>query len=404
MRRWLTVLIAAAFTNPAQLSYTANGTGATKRTIASRLSDTVSVKDFGAVGDGVTDDTAAFTAAIAAVPSGGGAISVPAGTYLTNISITRSLVWLRGDGRRSTLLKPAIAGTSVVTINSAAGGIQGNKISDIGFTGGNGASAITITGANINDWIRIERGWATGFTKTLNIPGRCVWCSFVDFEIDNDASNCVDVTSSNPFNNNVFDHVSCETAVGNGFEFNQNSGGDTFKGLALASCNAQTTVIGLHVRNVDSLHVYGGSYFESNSTADIKIEGTWAQGFVIEGNQIWSATTNIYNHATLTDGAIWGNFLNGAAVSLDLSTAHANSSILVGPNRDGGTHTFAGNKILLLDVQTGGIMLNSLTQATLGTPTNGTIVYCSDCTTASACTGGGTGALASRQNGAWKCL
>src|SRR5574343_150071 len=35
-----------------------SGTGATARTVQSRLRDTVSIKDFGAVGDGTTDDTA----------------------------------------------------------------------------------------------------------------------------------------------------------------------------------------------------------------------------------------------------------------------------------------------------------------------------------------------------------
>lgn len=45
--------------------YTPAGTGAVDTTVQTKLRESVSVKDFGAVGDGVTDDLAAFNAAIA---------------------------------------------------------------------------------------------------------------------------------------------------------------------------------------------------------------------------------------------------------------------------------------------------------------------------------------------------
>lgn len=57
-------------------SSTANG-GSTMRTLAERFGDIVNAKNFGAKGDGATDDTAAFTAALAA----GERVFVPAGTY-----------------------------------------------------------------------------------------------------------------------------------------------------------------------------------------------------------------------------------------------------------------------------------------------------------------------------------
>lgn len=50
----------------AALTFTQDGTGAKPRSYDSKFKDTVSVKDFGAVGDGKADDTAAFTAALAA--------------------------------------------------------------------------------------------------------------------------------------------------------------------------------------------------------------------------------------------------------------------------------------------------------------------------------------------------
>lgn len=54
-------------------------------------------------------------------------------------------------------------------------------------------------------------------------------------------------------------------------------------------------------------------------------------------------------------------------------------------------------------INSGGDLWNPVLFAALGTPTNGTFYYCSDCTIANPCGGGGTGALAKRLNGAWVC-
>jgi hypothetical protein len=55
--------------------------GALLRALRGKVADTISVKDWGAVGDGVTDDTAAIEAAIAAAPPNGTLI-FPAGIYI----------------------------------------------------------------------------------------------------------------------------------------------------------------------------------------------------------------------------------------------------------------------------------------------------------------------------------
>ena len=67
-------------------TYTPAQTGGAARTIQSKLNDTLSVKDFGAVGNGVADDTTAINATITAACSLGGKVFIPPGNY--NITST----------------------------------------------------------------------------------------------------------------------------------------------------------------------------------------------------------------------------------------------------------------------------------------------------------------------------
>lgn len=81
-------------------TYTVLGTGGVSRNITNKLGDYLSVKDFGAVGNGVADDTSAFQAAINhAAALGGGPVYVPAGTHLlTSTLVLQSDVQLVGAG------------------------------------------------------------------------------------------------------------------------------------------------------------------------------------------------------------------------------------------------------------------------------------------------------------------
>ena len=63
-----------------RVNYNQGGTGAVNTNVAAKLQETVSVKDFGAVGDGVADDTAAIQAAMDAAQN----IYFPTGTYNIN--------------------------------------------------------------------------------------------------------------------------------------------------------------------------------------------------------------------------------------------------------------------------------------------------------------------------------
>ena len=68
------------------VSYNNGGTGAVGRTVKTKLQEFPSVNDFGAIGDGVTDDTAAFSAAWAATNPQ--AVYVPAASYAITGTVT----------------------------------------------------------------------------------------------------------------------------------------------------------------------------------------------------------------------------------------------------------------------------------------------------------------------------
>lgn len=81
------------------VTYTPPGTGAVARSAASKFGDVVSVKDFGAVGNGVTNDTVAIQAAL---NSGATGIYVPKGVYVIGSQLTvPANITLHGDGAGS---------------------------------------------------------------------------------------------------------------------------------------------------------------------------------------------------------------------------------------------------------------------------------------------------------------
>jgi hypothetical protein len=87
----------------------------------------VSVKDYGATGNGVTDDTAAIQAAINSLTNGG-TVFFPAGTYMiTSIALPYDGIALLGAGRQATILMKISNGNLIVFSNTAAGDTNHRK-------------------------------------------------------------------------------------------------------------------------------------------------------------------------------------------------------------------------------------------------------------------------------------
>ena len=124
-------------------NYVQGGTGSVARTTASKLQESVSVKDFGAVGDGSTDDTAALNAAITWAKSNGGDIIFPKGNYYVTSRI--------GTDPQ---------GVSDVCNNTRLIGLDGATITMIGTYAG---VVLCLSGSNVE-----VRGLTINSTRTID--------------------------------------------------------------------------------------------------------------------------------------------------------------------------------------------------------------------------------------------
>lgn len=142
-------LLASSGSN--SVGYLPAGTGAVSRTVQGKLRETVSVTDFGAVGNGVADDTAAIQTAITAVKNTSKQLFFPAGSYRVTSSLVMDAVGMSfmgaggGGNARSAAGSLGVVGTgsnvsATQIIGDFNGGAvirikaQGCKVSDMTIT------------------------------------------------------------------------------------------------------------------------------------------------------------------------------------------------------------------------------------------------------------------------------
>ncbi len=118
-------------------NYNQGSAGAVTQTVTARLQQSISVKDFGAIGDGahMSADTIALQAAVTAAASSGKTVYVPAGNYLLDNSAAAALsgaqnVLIYGDGPSSSLACQTVGSNDCIASTGATGfGLRNLSIS-----------------------------------------------------------------------------------------------------------------------------------------------------------------------------------------------------------------------------------------------------------------------------------
>ena len=226
----------------AKIAYEHSGNNPSLRTLKSKLEDVISVKDFGAVGDGSTDDKSKIQNAINALPSGGGTIYFPAGVYYIsnklNLTDSQNCIVLEGcgpeegnNGMGSFLKMANDANTEFIEIEGADNitirhlGFRGgnywnnegndNGESRRGTTGGNGAISAYRTG-NGGTGHLFENLRFLGITNSISLYGcgQCMIRNVIIQQVPNrHAGNCIKLDQNGA---NRIDQVRIESCIVDG--------------------------------------------------------------------------------------------------------------------------------------------------------------------------------------------
>lgn len=171
----------------------------------------VNVVAYGAVGDGATDDTAAIQAAIDDLPSGGGTVYFPSGTYFRNGTLTvRPRLGMVGAGDGSSVLYCS---------NTSASGLVGVDI-----------DRLTIENLKL---FGPGSGTGTGISLTRSANAATTYCVFRNVYVASWGGDGIAI--SNPIVS-TFSRVISETNGGHGFNLYGVTGGAAGTSSKFDSC------------------------------------------------------------------------------------------------------------------------------------------------------------------------
>jgi hypothetical protein len=223
------------------------------------------VLDFGAVGNGTTDSTAAIQAAIDACnAAGGGTVFFPAGTYkLTDTVNLKANVVLKGSGRRVTFLKQFTNAKKCLYQSNTS---FYNDISDLSFTintGVTSATLIQLEGGSSNLQSCNFVGGASGA-----IVSATYYVNFSGCEFGNQTSRGLQFSGAGGANSNSVTGTKFANITGDCISVSSGTYSVNVYGCAFE------VITGYGINSEAAIGTIIGCYFETISIAAININGT----------------------------------------------------------------------------------------------------------------------------------
>lgn len=325
----------------------------------------LNVKDYGAIGDGVTNDTSAINAAFAALPTDGGTVYFSSGNYL----ITGSGVAVTGKSDWA-----ITASNATLTFNSASASTNGT------------IKALTVTGCNR---FRIEglvlnivnqAQQQTGISISTSSEGiirnnkvsNSRWCGITVFDTPANTSHDIEISNNiveycrfeifsngqymRIINNHIADYWLSSTEAGLGA---WQASSLYYDGIILGSGAKDYVISGNIIVEAGQSGIYTGpncsqiiiSGNEITSCQNIGIDLDRSIGTVVTGNYSKNCAQGQIHHYSGDDSVITGNVMTISSSAID------KCGVLL--NADCTNITIVGNTINIQSPTTWGIFINS---------------------------------------------
>ena len=345
------------------ITFTQADTGAVQTTVNAKLQERLSVKDFGAKGDGSTDDAAAINTAFTAAAAIGSEVYFPRTASFYKVGSTLTLPqgasMVCADGAT---IKPSASMTDVVSITANIGTrIYGRcVIANQSSYATNGIAIRSATPGNNVHWISDVT--VVGFVNNIYNANSDSWTLSHVF-LQN--ATGYDVRSVNNGTNAVIDGIQTLGSAG-GIYFSRSSG--AIEGVKIVNSTTLATGTNPSVRFDGGLSIIiANNIFDQTGGDCLIVDGTTgypAADFKLTNN--WcgpngSATTNYYGfniYGNAVDMLISGNTLNGyrtAGLRIASSAVAAAQRIAVMGNRFANNGTGSGSADLWIDTTDGGV-------------------------------------------------